>query len=315
MKEKNYYQILGVAQDAEDFVIRAAYKALAQRYHPDKYQGSKDEAASKMHDINEAYETLSDTNKRSMYDAEIKDRASSSSEQDSNSQSREWDLAVQYHPDLAQSVELLKNFSDDIVQEFKGTVLQEKLFDNSGELAERMIQDFLEERFGTDRKVLKFARDLIQTGHKDAAKELNELVILFGDSMDFNKIYIAIQKKYRPEMYAQQLEEIRKKKIEEARVKEIDEAKRKKLSADKFIPFSEIEKTKYFSKAQTIESIKAGSILGQKYDNEWYIHIEELYKFKDRPSTNETESTSGFPIVTFVSVCVFFAIFIVIAQS
>ena len=314
MTDKNYYQILGVVQDAEDFVIRAAYKALVQRYHPDKYQGSKDEAASKMHLINEAYEVLSDINKRSMYDEELRDRASSSSEQDSNSQSREWDLAVRYHPDLTNAVKLLNQFSDELAQQFRTTVLREKLFDGGIELTERMIQEFLEERFGTDRKVLKFARELIQAGDKDAAKELNELVHLFGDSMDFNRVYIDIQKKYRPEIYAQQKEEIHKK-LEEARIKEIDEAKRKKLSTDKFISFSEVEKIKHFSKAQTIESIKAGSILGKKYDDEWYIHTKELYKFKDRPSINEAKSTSGFPVLIFVSVCVFFAIFIVIAQS
>ena len=38
--EKTYYQTLGVTPDAEDIVIRAAYKALSQRYHPDKFKGS-----------------------------------------------------------------------------------------------------------------------------------------------------------------------------------------------------------------------------------------------------------------------------------
>jgi len=35
--KKDHYQILGVIQDAEDIVIKAAYRALAQRYHPDKW--------------------------------------------------------------------------------------------------------------------------------------------------------------------------------------------------------------------------------------------------------------------------------------
>ncbi|MGI9227665.1 MAG: DnaJ domain-containing protein [Gammaproteobacteria bacterium] len=34
--QKNHYSTLGVTQDAEDVVIKAAYRALAQRYHPDK---------------------------------------------------------------------------------------------------------------------------------------------------------------------------------------------------------------------------------------------------------------------------------------
>jgi DnaJ-class molecular chaperone len=48
---KNLYKILGVLDDAEEVVIRAAYKALAQRYHPDKWQGSPEEAHKKMSDI------------------------------------------------------------------------------------------------------------------------------------------------------------------------------------------------------------------------------------------------------------------------
>ena len=36
---KDYYLILGVLPDAQDVVIKAAYKALVQRYHPDRFQG------------------------------------------------------------------------------------------------------------------------------------------------------------------------------------------------------------------------------------------------------------------------------------
>ena len=66
---KDYYRILGVLDDAEDIVIRAAYKALAQRYHPDKWTGNKDEANKRMSEINEAYGVLSDSVKRKQYDA------------------------------------------------------------------------------------------------------------------------------------------------------------------------------------------------------------------------------------------------------
>jgi DnaJ-class molecular chaperone len=67
---KNYYKILGVLDDAEDIIIRAAYKALAQRYHPDKWTGDKNSATQKMAEINEAYEILSDSAKRKNYDSQ-----------------------------------------------------------------------------------------------------------------------------------------------------------------------------------------------------------------------------------------------------
>ena len=70
--DKTYYQTLGVTPDAEDIVIRAAYKALSQRYHPDKFKGSAEEAEAKMKEINIAYSVLSDKEKRKAYDEELK---------------------------------------------------------------------------------------------------------------------------------------------------------------------------------------------------------------------------------------------------
>jgi hypothetical protein len=62
------YAILGVHPNAEDVVIRAAFKALAQRYHPDRFSGSKDEAHRRMSDLASAYEVLADPVRRRRYD-------------------------------------------------------------------------------------------------------------------------------------------------------------------------------------------------------------------------------------------------------
>ena len=64
----DYYAVLGVNPTAEDIVIRAAYKALAQRYHPDRFQGSKDEAHRRMSELTRAYEVLADPVRRPKYD-------------------------------------------------------------------------------------------------------------------------------------------------------------------------------------------------------------------------------------------------------
>ena len=64
----DYYAILGVHPTAEDVVIRAAYKALAQRYHPDRYAGSQDEAHRKMSELTKAYDVLADPVRRQKYD-------------------------------------------------------------------------------------------------------------------------------------------------------------------------------------------------------------------------------------------------------
>jgi curved DNA-binding protein CbpA len=64
----DYYALLGVLASAEDIVIQGACQALAQRYHPDRYVGSKDEATSRMAELNEAYGILSVAVRRSEYD-------------------------------------------------------------------------------------------------------------------------------------------------------------------------------------------------------------------------------------------------------
>ncbi|KAF9952588.1 hypothetical protein BGZ72_006097 [Mortierella alpina] len=63
---KDYYSILGVSKDADDDQLKKAYRKLALKYHPDK--NSAPDAQKKFHDISEAYEVLSDSNKRAVFD-------------------------------------------------------------------------------------------------------------------------------------------------------------------------------------------------------------------------------------------------------
>ncbi|MCA8850636.1 DnaJ C-terminal domain-containing protein [Mycoplasmopsis bovis] len=66
MANKDYYKILGVDKNASDQEIKAAYRKLAMKYHPDNLKdGTSDQ---KMQEINEAYEVLSDPKKRDEYD-------------------------------------------------------------------------------------------------------------------------------------------------------------------------------------------------------------------------------------------------------
>jgi len=68
----DYYEILGVSREASKVEIKKAYRRLAMKYHPDRNPGDK-EAEEKFKQINEAYQVLSDDEKRAIYDRYGKD--------------------------------------------------------------------------------------------------------------------------------------------------------------------------------------------------------------------------------------------------
>jgi curved DNA-binding protein len=65
--KKDYYDILWVTKWTSEVEIKKAYKKLAMQWHPDRHQGDK-KAEAKFKEISEAYQTLSDTQKRKQYD-------------------------------------------------------------------------------------------------------------------------------------------------------------------------------------------------------------------------------------------------------
>jgi DnaJ-class molecular chaperone len=67
MAERDYYDVLGVARDATPDAIKKAYRQLARKYHPDVNPGDKKAEAS-FKEVQQAYDILSDAEKRSLYD-------------------------------------------------------------------------------------------------------------------------------------------------------------------------------------------------------------------------------------------------------
>ena len=71
MAKRDYYEVLGVPKNASEDDIKKAYRKLAMKHHPDRNQGEGDDAKKaeeKFKEAKEAYEMLSDANKRAAYD-------------------------------------------------------------------------------------------------------------------------------------------------------------------------------------------------------------------------------------------------------
>jgi molecular chaperone DnaJ len=66
MAKRDFYEVLGVPRDADPNTIKSAYRKLARQYHPDVNKSA--EASERLKEINEAYEVLSDADKRQAYD-------------------------------------------------------------------------------------------------------------------------------------------------------------------------------------------------------------------------------------------------------
>ena len=164
--ENDYYRILGVLDDAEDIVIRAAYRALAQRYHPDKWTGDQAEATRRTAEINKAYAVLSDTEKRAAYDA-TRDKNQFRDEppeaEDANEAiNKDWELAIKYLPDLKLVEKDLHALSRELAFTFRLMLLESKRFDESVAVAEELEHGYLAKYFGDQAGVQAFAPPLFK---------------------------------------------------------------------------------------------------------------------------------------------------------
>lgn len=208
MAASDLYAVLGVLPDAEDVVIVAAYRALAQRYHPDRWKGDPTVAHDRMTRINHAFSVLGDNARRSEYDRSCTTDGQPDLTADSDEDRTEafasalaevedrWRLACSVFPDLDALRARLARASTALSFAFVSSMLEAKAFADRVEVAEHLEQAFLQRYFGTNAEVVKYARSLVQAGHKQAARALNKLVDVLGSGVDSALLIDRIEKEF-----------------------------------------------------------------------------------------------------------------------
>jgi curved DNA-binding protein CbpA len=202
---KDYYRVLGVLDDAEGIIIRAAYKALAQRYHPDKWAGDKEQANKKMSEVNEAYEVLSDPSRRKSYDEEYfrfraKNESSEGTDDESNFVSEEdenWQMALEFFPRLKEFHEELSKYSGVLANTFKVSLITSKNFKDGEKLKLKLSEEYFNRYYGEDKIIHRHAKSLLLKNEKAAAIEINKILRYMGASVDASQIRDRILEKFK----------------------------------------------------------------------------------------------------------------------
>lgn len=208
MSQEDLYAKLGLSAGAEDIVIKAAYRALAQRYHPDKWSGDASEADRRMREINAAYAILSDKKLRAEYDRSNQHRnASDYSEQEARENTHafdslvaeveaRWEVACTIYPDLAELRAGLKQMSSSLSFAFVVGLLESKNFGQRTKLAKELESQFIRKYFGRNERINAYARRLITNGNRAAARHLNKLVDVIGSDVDPNLLIARVEAEF-----------------------------------------------------------------------------------------------------------------------
>lgn len=213
---KNYYATLGVTQEAPSIVINAAYKALCKKYHPDLWTGKKAVAETKIRELNEAHENLSDPKKRKVYDtafsqsAEYEDTSAFQSKRKSSRhdfKTTDWDVVEEYYPEIEVVRKNLQKIDETLAISFQLVILSEKDYDHFSEFETILKKAYFERYFGTDKKLNKFVESILIAGHRDIAKELNRDVRVLGASKA-DEIISNIKTKHQKALYGRDFVEV-----------------------------------------------------------------------------------------------------------
>jgi hypothetical protein len=171
-----------VAADTPDVVIKAAFRALAKEYHPDRAHADSGDT-DRFIEIQAAYSVLSKPDSRSKYDAELEEAfvafAPSPPDMPGAGESRfpvPWSSEPHDAADIERICTRLSLYSEPLAQAFHEACLRGECGNDPWACAEEMENGFFREYFGEDPDIQAFARLLLLRSLTEAAASLNQLV-------------------------------------------------------------------------------------------------------------------------------------------
>ena len=193
----DHYQTLGLARHAEMVVVKAAYRAMASLYHPDR--NTAPDAIERIQRINIAYGVLSDPVRRQAYDATLAGHPTPAAVPDDDSPdplAERWKLAAGFFPEIWSLHARLERLSVQMGDEFRLQLLQHQQFAEAPALAERLRTEFMGRHFGTDAALLDYAEQLLLAREIDAARFVSQIVSVLGSSVTVDSVREKIERRY-----------------------------------------------------------------------------------------------------------------------
>ena len=174
---RTYYDVLGVAADTPDVVVKAAFRALAKEYHPDG-TGAEPADIEKFIEIQTAYSVLSKPETRSEYDAELREAVMPRRRWrfEGELASGETWICARSAADIERICARLGLYSEALAQSFHEAYLRGECGEDPARFAEEMEKSFFREYFGDDADVQALARLLLLGSRTGAALTLNQLM-------------------------------------------------------------------------------------------------------------------------------------------
>ena len=210
---KDYYKILGISPYAEISEISAAYRALAQIYHPDKWKGDKKTGDNKIREINEAYDILKNKNKKQKYDKEyFTSKKDQPKQEDFTKQNYEqnkdfvdvldakWKVVIEFYPDIEEERNHLHKIDKALSQMFQIRIIGLKSTSDWQEMASLTVTSFFKSILATDKLVLhRFVELILLEGKRNIAIETIDAINIIGDK-DTDIITDKIEVKYEDKL-------------------------------------------------------------------------------------------------------------------